>query len=128
MEHTAMECLHRLGKLSCLVSLLFVFGDTTTAQVTTQPTQSLSVSPVELDFGDHDIETTSTQSVTLTNNSKVALRLDVLISRNDVDFTVEKLHQDSLAPGAEVLVYVKFTPTHADSSTGELKVNYEPAD
>lgn len=126
-----MEFLHRLGKLSGLISLLFVLGYTTAAQTpppTPSPTPRLSASPLKLGFGDHDIETTSTQSVTLKNNGTLPLRLYVRISSNDVDFAVAKLAQDSLAPGAEVQVYVKFTPTHADSRIGKLEVSYEPAD
>lgn len=140
-----MKCLrlHRIGKLFVLISVLFALGLTVaTAQTTPPPTPAptpspaeagtspLSFSPDKLDFGKHDIGTTSySQLVTLKNNGKVALRLNVVISLNVVEFALETpLPKDTLAAGAECLIYVKFTPIDAKTRDGQLKVNYQPTD
>jgi hypothetical protein len=136
-----------IGKLFLLASALFILAAIATAQGTqsnSSPSPSpnarssppaggakpLSFSPDKLEFSDHEIGTASySQVVTLKNNGSVAVRINVVISTGDVDFALAApLPPDTLAPGADCLIYVKFAPIGAEIREGQLKVNYQPAD
>jgi hypothetical protein len=103
---------------------------TTTASPPAPATSPLSFAPDKLDFDEHDIGTSSySQVVKVKNNGKVALRINVVIFTNDVEFALaEPLPPDALAAGAECSINVKFTPIDAETRNGQLKVNYAPAD
>jgi hypothetical protein len=136
----------RLKKSLGLSIVLLTFGCVSSAQVTPQPTQSptvrpaaspaqadllpVSLSPDKLEFGEHDIGTTSySQVVTLKNNGAVVLLLDVVISLNDVEFALSRpLPPVTLPAGAECPITIKFTPIDAEVRNGQLRVNYRPID
>ena len=149
---------HRIGKLFALVTLLFTLGlpfASAQTPIPSPPTSppapspsaaapsstpsavptagqaeasSLAVSPDRLEFGKHDIGTTTVKAVTLKNNGKVAARINIVISENDVEYAIEHSCPESLAPGAECVFSVKYTPIDAGSRPGKLAVNYALAD
>lgn len=145
-----MECLRLYGirKLVVLVSVLVILSTVAIAQVNSpanpssapspnansSPTQigsgPLSLSPDKLEFSEHEIGTTSySQVVTLKNNGKVAVRINVVISAGDVDFALaHPFPPESLAPGADCLIYVEFAPIGPQTRNGQLKVNFQPSD
>jgi Putative Ig domain/Abnormal spindle-like microcephaly-assoc'd, ASPM-SPD-2-Hydin len=89
---------------------------------------SINFSPNKLDFGDHDIGTTSySQAVTLKNNGKVAIKLSVALV-NDAEFAISHTWPESLEPGGECTISVRFTPIDAGNRQGKLTVNYTLAD
>jgi hypothetical protein len=90
----------------------------------------INFTPDKLNFGERDIGTTTySQMATLKNNGKLPLRLNILISKDEVEFTVETpLPANTLASGAECLIFIKFTPIDAGTRDGELQVDYQPTD
>ncbi len=84
----------------------------------------LTISPMSLAFGNQELDTTSNpKNVTLTNPNASALQIDsVTPSAGDFSVSNDGCSGVLLAPGANCVVSVVFTPSQAGARTGTLTI------
>jgi hypothetical protein len=89
--------------------------------VTAPAGPAVTLSPTSLTFAQQTVDTTTAaQAVTLTNSGQVALTLTSVTASGD--FAQTNNCGTSVAPGANCIIAVTFTPTVAGSRTGVLTV------
>ena len=85
---------------------------------------SLTISPLELDFGAVPIDVPATREITLTNDGggEIAL-LSLTLTEGDPDnWIVDRNDLDLLGAGASGTVLVTFDPREQRSYTGQLQI------
>src|ERR1700720_1076014 len=82
----------------------------------------LTISPVSLLFPNQEVDTTSApKNVTLTNPNSSSLQIDsVMASAGDFSVSSDGCSGVLLAPGANCVVSVVFTPSQTGTRTGTL--------
>lgn len=89
-----------------------------------------SLNPTSLSFGEVYIDSSATETITITNNDSVSIIIDSLITSNPV-FTLtdlgSKLAGFTLTPGATRNIDVTFTPTAVETYSAILTVYSEAA-
>ena len=83
----------------------------------------LTASPASIDFGTHAVKSSTSQSVTLTNNGNISMSLSSVDLPGSV-FSVSGLSKGvSLAPGQQLQFHVWFRPAAAGASAQTLTIN-----
>jgi hypothetical protein len=90
----------------------------------TQPGSSLlTVNATSISFGDVAVNTSATQSVTLTSSGALPVNISAL-STSGAEFTSTGLVAPaSLSPGQSVVVNIQFGPTAAGAASGALTIS-----
>jgi Abnormal spindle-like microcephaly-assoc'd, ASPM-SPD-2-Hydin len=94
---------------------------TLTATLTGTGVTALTGSPTTLSFGNLDVGTTATQTITVTNNANGAVPVPGLITTGD--FTATSACGVAVAPGGTCTITVAFKPTVTGARTGTLNAN-----
>ena len=83
----------------------------------------LNVSPLELSFTKQEVETTSAaKNVTLTNPNSSALQVYTVTPSGDFSLSSDGCSGTNLAPAANCVVSVVFTPSQIGTRTGDLTI------
>ena len=92
------------------------------------PTPDINATPLALDYGDVEINTTADLDVTVSNVGTADLTVSGLATTNGV-FTVEGPATPVIVtPGNSVLVTVRFSPTAAGVQNGDLQITSDDPD
>jgi FG-GAP-like repeat/ASPIC and UnbV/Transmembrane protein 131-like N-terminal/Abnormal spindle-like microcephaly-assoc'd, ASPM-SPD-2-Hydin len=83
---------------------------------------NLKVNPSSLDFGETEIETTSTKSFTIENNGSETVKIDDVSSNNNAFSVDSPSFPKDLNPGAEIGVTATFTPNKEGSFKGSFSI------
>ena len=97
---------------------------TQTATATPTPTSGkLTVSPLTLAFAQQQVGTTSAaKNVTLTNPNSSSLQINTVTPSGDFSLSSDGCSGTNLAPSANCVVSVVFTPTQTGTRTGTLTI------
>ncbi|MGA3229559.1 MAG: choice-of-anchor D domain-containing protein, partial [Candidatus Binatus sp.] len=83
----------------------------------------LTISPLVLVFAEQEVETTSAaKNVTLTNPNSSALQITSVTPSGDFSLSSDGCSGNDLAPAADCVVSVVFTPSQAGTRTGALTI------
>jgi FG-GAP-like repeat/Abnormal spindle-like microcephaly-assoc'd, ASPM-SPD-2-Hydin/FG-GAP repeat len=103
----------------------YAIGDNVTfATVMFNATQSVSVSPLNLNFGSVAVGASKSLTVILTNNQSSTLTIDSITTASGTgDFTATHNCGKSQKAGFECTITVKFKPSVLGAQTGTLTIN-----
>ena len=96
------------------------------AQTQTSSAPQVTLSPLSLDFGSQTVNTSATQTVTLTNPGNAVLQLGAMSIGGS--FSLASQCPASLSPNASCSLAVSFTPAAPGAATGVLKLADNAAD
>jgi hypothetical protein len=83
----------------------------------------ITIVPVVLSFPQQEVETSAAKNVTLTNPNSAALQINSVVpSAGDFTVTSDGCSNTMLAPGANCVVSVTFTPSQTGTRTGTLTI------
>ena len=83
---------------------------------------SLNINPIEIIFGDVEIDSSETITFTITNTGYADLEVTNITS-NEPAFTVN-ITSDTISPGSDLEVEVTFTPTNMTSYSGVIEITH----
>ena len=95
-----------------------------TVSLTGGATNTITVSPAQLSFGNQNVNTTSAaQTITITNTGTVAILIPSIVVPSGFAETDNcRSSANGLAPAASCTIMVTFTPTSAAQFTGNLSI------
>ncbi len=113
----------RLGKFAA-IALTAILILTSIATAPAYAATRLTISPLSLSFPNQEVDTTSApKNVTLTNPNSSPLQIDsVMASAGDFSVSSDGCSGVLLAPGANCVVSVVFTPSQIGTRTGTLTI------
>ncbi len=102
----------------------------TSIEVNVRPTPTLTLDPVELDWGVLDgCQSSVSLPIILTNNNAFPVRLSDLEFTNNVEFAASNiLPNRALAPGEAIRLEIVFTPASTNPVNAEMRIKLSPCD
>lgn len=92
------------------------------------PTPDISVSPTSVDFGDVNVDESSDEIVTVSNDGSADLEVTDLSTTNAVFSVISPSTPFTLTPGASEDVTVRFSPTAEGTQSGDLEITSDDPD
>jgi hypothetical protein len=136
----ASNCANVQGGASCTISVVFTptalgtqtgtltvnsTGPATSASLTGVGVPALVFSATSLQFGSHDVGSTTTQTVTVTNNASGSVATPAILTTGD--YVASSNCGGAIAASTNCLISVAFTPTATGDRPGTLTIGgYAP--